>query len=113
MAGTCPFFLPSQDVFFASHAPVQHVWAAHGGGICLLFSPSQDVFFACRMPVQQVCMGLIGCVEAVFGRMRAEGPTCFSARGIAGYGVCFRVSDLQGQQKHKVCVSFALSERED
>ena len=76
------------------------------------FSPSQ--VYSSYAVARSTCVGGVDrAVEAVFGRMRAEGPTCFSARGIAGYGVCFRVSDLQGQQKHKVCVSFALSERED
>ena len=49
--------------------------------------------------------------EAVLWRMRAEGPTCFSARRRPGVWRAFRVSALQGQQEHKVCVAFALSGR--
>ena len=108
-----PFFTFAGRILCMSHAPVQHVWAAHEGGDVPPFFHLRRFILRMPSPVQHVWAGLIGCVEAVFGRMRAEGPTCFSARGIAGYGVCFRVSDLQGQQKHKVCVSFALSERED
>ena len=82
MAGMCPFFLSCWRGVSGVGLP-----ARLAGGMC-----------AC---------GSMGCVGWCL--KRAEGPTCFSAWGMAHV---FRVSALQGQQEHKVCVSFALSERE-
>ena len=49
--------------------------------------------------------------EAVLWRMRAEGPTCFSARCRPGVWRAFWVSALQGQQEHEACVAKGLEWR--
>ena len=86
MAGMCPFFLSCWRGVSGVGLP-----ARLAGGMC-----------AC---------GSMGCVGWCL--KRAEGPTCFSARGVARpFWRVFRVSALQGQQERKVCVSFALSGRE-
>ena len=98
----CAPFSPSQCVFFAQHIVARsgmYAW----GGTCPLFHLRR---FILRMPspVQHVWAGSIELLRRCLGRMRAEGPTCFSARGIAGYGVCvFGIRPTGAAETQSVC----------
>ena len=101
MAGMCPFFTFTVRILCTAYrCPFWHVCM---GRDVPPFSPSQ-VYSSYAVARSTCGAGSIELLRRCLGRMRAEGPTCFSARGIAGYGVCvFGIRPTGAAETQSVC----------